>query len=268
MSANYRGNSADCHSILELIPDYAFGLTDAAETRLVESNLARCPEAASQLADFQRLQIEMRAAVPQVEPSAALGERLMAAIQSTPAVQPQVRTASQPIPARRWNARVILAAAATLLLIASNVFWIAQAQQSRAQQQQIAAQLSEQEQILALIGSGRAQRVQLNAVSSTNPQAAAPVATLMCDPNGRLALLTVENFPVLPADKVYQLWMRQGGQPMNVGLFRVDESGRTTVVVTAPQAINSFESAGITLEPAGGSPKPTGQPIVRGTLEY
>jgi anti-sigma-K factor RskA len=163
---------------------------------------------------------------------------------------------------------MILAVAAMLLLVFSNVFWIIQNQQTGAHQQALAAQLSEQEQILALIGSGRAQQVQLSAVSDTNGQAALPAAKLTCDPHGTLALLTVENFPALPADKVYQLWMRQNGQPVSIGLFRVDPAGRGTAVVSAPQAIDNFESAGITLEPAGGSPKPTGQPIVRGTLEY
>jgi len=267
MRGNDQGNPVNCDSILELIPDYAFGLTDLAESRWVESNLARCPEAASQLANYQRIQDAMRVDVPQIEPPVALEEQLMAAIRIAPAPTPTVHKAERRA-ARRWNTRTILAAAAMLLLVFSNVVWIVQNQQTRAQQQALTAQLSEQEQILALIGSGRAQQVQLSAVTAIDGQAALPVAKLTCDPHGTVALLTVENFPALPADRVYQLWMRQSGQPISIGLFRVDPAGRGTAVVSAPQAIDNFESAGITMEPVGGSPKPTGEPIVRGTLEY
>ncbi|MCC7445996.1 MAG: hypothetical protein IT324_01205, partial [Anaerolineae bacterium] len=152
MRGNDHDNPANCDSIAELIPDYAFGLTDSAETHWIESNLARCPDAARQLADYQRMQDALRVdGVPQVEPSAALEARLMAAIEAVPV--PTSRKAAQRA-ARRWHTRTILAVAATLLLVFSNVFWIIQNQQSRADQQALAGKLSEQEQILALIGSG------------------------------------------------------------------------------------------------------------------
>src|SRR5260221_7450611 len=106
----------DCDAIQELIPDYAFGLTDPEETRRVESSLAACPEAANQLADFQRLQAEMRAGVPQIELPAQLGERLMAAI-AAPTVVAQPRRH----PLRRgW----MIAAAAVIALIITNVYWL------------------------------------------------------------------------------------------------------------------------------------------------
>jgi len=43
-SNQYAEATSDCQTIEALIPDYAFGLTTLAETRLVESNLVRCPE--------------------------------------------------------------------------------------------------------------------------------------------------------------------------------------------------------------------------------
>jgi hypothetical protein len=63
--------TSDCEAIRELISDYAFGLTDPGDTRLVESNLARCSDAANQLSDFRHLQADMRAGVPRIEPPAA-----------------------------------------------------------------------------------------------------------------------------------------------------------------------------------------------------
>ena len=48
-------SSQNCETIQELIPEYAFGLTSLEETKLVESNLAACPESAEALADYQRI---------------------------------------------------------------------------------------------------------------------------------------------------------------------------------------------------------------------
>src|SRR5262245_29058579 len=94
MSTHLRTNSVhDCEAILELIPDYAFGLTSAEETRWVEANLNSCPEAVAQLADFRQLQDEMRADVPQMTPPADLEARLMAAVAATPVPQPVLKKA-------------------------------------------------------------------------------------------------------------------------------------------------------------------------------
>jgi len=73
--------TTDCDAIVELIPDYAFGLTDPAETARVEAALSACPEATAQLIDFQNIQNAMRAGVAQVEPPPRLESRLMAATQ-------------------------------------------------------------------------------------------------------------------------------------------------------------------------------------------
>jgi muconolactone delta-isomerase len=165
--------------------------------------------------------------------------------------------------------RFALIAAAVLVVVASNAFWIWQLAQSQKAQQQSVAQLSTQTELLTLIASGQAQKVELKAVA-VEPSASgpAPLATLLCDPAGQVALLTVEHFPLAPPDKVYQLWMRLNGQPVNIGLFTVDANGAYTAVLMTPDKIANFEAAGITLEPLGGSPKPTGQAIVRGTLDY
>ena len=40
-----------CDAIRELIPEYAFGLTDPEQTRFVEANLQLCTDAAADLVD-------------------------------------------------------------------------------------------------------------------------------------------------------------------------------------------------------------------------
>lgn len=255
-----------CEALEALVPAYSLGAADADERAFFEANLSRCPQVAAELADYAALKTALHYSAPLVQPPAALGDRLMESIQrqTSPTITFPAKP-RQPIRLRR-DVQTLLSVAAIIVLIASNAFWIFQWERNRIQQQQITAALSDQSQILALIASGRASRVQLSAVSST--QSTAPAATLICDPSGTVALLYVRNFPASPPDKVYQLWMRHNGQPVNIGLFKVDAAGTSTVVLTAPQAINTFEATGITLEPAGGSPIPTGQAIVRGALDY
>src|SRR4051812_30101242 len=110
MSSQQRNGTAGiCDTVGELIADYAFGLTDPEETRMVEANLTYCPDAVEQLADFRRIQGEMRAGVPQVEPSPQMGTRLMAAITAPAAPAPLSRLSRRPF-SRSFN-RVWLAAA-------------------------------------------------------------------------------------------------------------------------------------------------------------
>jgi anti-sigma factor RsiW len=68
MSNNHQNHLDDCDPILELIPEYAFGLTDTEESRRLEAAIPGCPEAAAALSDYRQLQAELRASVPAVEP--------------------------------------------------------------------------------------------------------------------------------------------------------------------------------------------------------
>src|SRR5450432_2338860 len=120
-----------CDAIRELIPDYAFGLATAEDIRLVESNLADCPEAANDLADFRRLQEDMRASVVQIEPPAALGARLMAAI-ATPALP--IKPRRQPI---RWA--WLAAALIAIAFLTSNIYWLIRVNDLTRQQSQLAS---------------------------------------------------------------------------------------------------------------------------------
>ncbi|MEO8397423.1 MAG: hypothetical protein ABI700_30785, partial [Chloroflexota bacterium] len=80
----------ECEDILNLIPEYAFGLTDPEQAQWIEANIARCPEAVAQLEDYRRLQDEMRMSVPEIEPPQQAGARLMMALarESAPVAAP------------------------------------------------------------------------------------------------------------------------------------------------------------------------------------
>jgi len=70
--------------------------------------------------------------------------------------------------------------------------------------------------------------------------------------------LLVANLPPAPAGKAYELWTLGGPAPRPAAVFQVDASGRAVQRVEPAAGASGFA---VTLEPAAGSPAPTG-PVV------
>jgi anti-sigma-K factor RskA len=245
MTEPHRHDAAsDCDAITELVADYAFGLTSADESRLVESRLSSCPDAASQLADFRRLQDEMRLGVPQIEPPAALGDRIMAAAAATAAPQPRVT----PITANRgWLA----AAAAVALLLLTNIYWLIRINEPLPEQ--LATFVVNTEDI---------RWAKLPAEDENSPA----TAFIMWNSGGTAGMMYAENFPALEAGQIYQLWLTKDGVRTPVGSFAVDEEGEAALLFHAEQPVGSFAWAWITVEPETGSEQPSDKVITGGEL--
>jgi anti-sigma-K factor RskA len=77
------------------------------------------------------------------------------------------------------------------------------------------------------------------------------------------AVVTLSGYGSLPSGRVHQLWlMRPNAQPRSLGLFK---GGDTPLVAT--DLDTSATSLAVTVEPDGGSPQPTSQPIVQLALK-
>lgn len=76
------------------------------------------------------------------------------------------------------------------------------------------------------------------------------------------AIVTLSGYGELPTGQVHQLWlMRPDAQPRSLGLF----DGDTPLVATGLDKVAT--SLAVTVEPDGGSPQPTTQPVVQLTLK-
>ncbi|MDN5812480.1 MULTISPECIES: anti-sigma factor [unclassified Arthrobacter] len=75
-----------------------------------------------------------------------------------------------------------------------------------------------------------------------------------------LAALTADGLPTLPQDKGYELWLigDDGAAPMGM----LDFAGGSSDTALMEGKLSSATHVGITVEPAGGSPQPTTDPIV------
>ncbi len=92
-------------------------------------------------------------------------------------------------------------------------------------------------------------------------------ARLIWSPGQGAVLLTASAMPRPHAGRTYQLWgIAKGGQPQSLGTFTPEENGRVQVVLHVPPEAE-MQVAAVTEEPDGGSPRPTGQPLMTGQIE-
>jgi anti-sigma-K factor RskA len=76
----------------------------------------------------------------------------------------------------------------------------------------------------------------------------------------------VDSLPVLDVTHQYQLWLIKDGKRTSGGVFSVSQAGYGALAISSPQPLKEFAAFGITIEPAGGSPGPTGDKVMGGSL--
>jgi anti-sigma-K factor RskA len=81
-------------------------------------------------------------------------------------------------------------------------------------------------------------------------------ATVYWNPNTKQVMLNVDNLPMPPTDKQYQLWALKDGKPIDAGVFDM-KPGAAGDMHMMPVAIPDADAFAITLEKKGGSPTPT-----------
>jgi len=105
---------------------------------------------------------------------------------------------------------------------------------------------------------------QINAASdvqhATAPVAGGGTATLVWSGELGKSALVANDLPALPGDKTYELWYIRDGQATPAGTMNPSGSGSTWRVLTGDMAAG--DTVGVTVEPSGGSDRPTTDPIV------
>ena len=69
-------------------------------------------------------------------------------------------------------------------------------------------------------------------------------------------MLNVDNLPMPPSDKQYQLWALKDGKPIDAGVFDM-KPGTDGDMHMMPVTIAEADAFAVTLEKKGGSPTPT-----------
>jgi anti-sigma-K factor RskA len=236
--------------VLDLIPAYALNCLDEEEAQVVAGHLASCAKCQEELSSYQELASQIAYAAPQTDPPVRLKATLMAQIQADRQDSPTV------LPRKSWwqSFQVSMLrlspgwVVASLVLIGflmiSNLFLWDQVRELRASQDQ-------QMDVVALTGT------------EFSPDSS---GMIVISRDGKYGTLVVEQLPVLDESQQYQLWLIKDGQRTSGGAFSVNKNGYGSLEVWSRQPLGSFGSFGITIEPFGGSPGPTGDKVLGGDL--
>jgi anti-sigma-K factor RskA len=254
-----------CDQCEELLPDYLLHALETEAISAVMEHLSTCDRCRAQLVAYEVVLGELAQAVPQQEPPAELGSRLLAA-----AVEGSMLPAAAPAPLRpprrpRW---VFLLTAANVVLCLGVGWWAWHVQREAAlvyQRWQDAQRLLALEhQAFTLITAPEVRPVVLRSDKAESPAR----GVLLLKPEEPNAVLIVQDLPPLQQDRAYQLWLGWGDrQRDNGGVFRVDAQGFGLMPVTIPRPFTAYKRVGITEEPASGSPGPTSPRVIGITLQ-
>jgi anti-sigma-K factor RskA len=89
-------------------------------------------------------------------------------------------------------------------------------------------------------------------------------ARFMYSPSQDQGVLVADDIAKPGANKTYELWLIHNGTPVPAGLFDPDELG--TAVASVDGVVRGAELVAVTIEPKGGSPKPTGSILASAKL--
>ncbi len=248
-------SNAEHKDILELIPAYALNSLDADEAVLMSQHLSGCEACQAELVAYEAVVDQMPLAAPDAQPSPVLKGRLIAQIKSEPASD----TAAAPEPSgpeRSWGQQLgdalqnlftgprwrPVGLVIVIALVISNVLlW---------------QQLNEPD-------PNAWQRVRLTGTEIA-PEAR---GIIYISADGRNGTFIVDQLPLLDPDQQYQLWLIQDGQRTSGSVFSVDDDGYRGLQIDSPLPLQDYDSFGITIEPAGGSPQPTGERVLGYNLD-
>lgn len=254
--------------IEELLPFYALNALSEEEHELVEKYLAEHPEDRRQVDEMREAASSLPMGVTPVEPSGQIKAQLMARVtadsqsRKAPTVAKQLSRRESRFEDFFRIFSLGAALAAILWAIVLNL-QVARLQSEVATlNQQVANQSESLQQLVQNLPSSS--NVVTVSLKGTNAQPQAQ-GQLIADPANQSAVLVVTGLPPLEPGKTYQVWLIAGA-PVSAGLLTVDEQGQGVLIVTSTESIGSFQSLGISVEPEGGSPQPTGDIVILSDL--
>ncbi|HWQ84636.1 MAG TPA: anti-sigma factor [Anaerolineales bacterium] len=245
--------------IRELIPAYALDSLDPEEAELVARHLAECPECQLEFASYSELVGSLALAVPMHPAPPELKARILSAAHASaqsmplPANYPQTSRIAKPARAKSGWANIFQQALPAWGLLSILLIGILAISNLRLNQR------------IASLEAARPEfaTVQLSGADNS-PNA---VGMLVISPDGQNGSLVVDQMPVLEDNQDYQLWLIKDGQRTSGGVFHSYSNGYGVLWIHADQPLISYEEVGVTIEPAGGSPAPTGAKIIGGLIQ-
>ena len=233
--------------VYDLLPGYALGCLDASEALQVTEHLESCEHCRVELERYAWVAAELPMALDMSNPPSDLKARILTRARQSS--QPDLQHGSAW--RRLWDALRrsapawgLASLALVLILAVSNLLlW----------------------QRLGLVENAGRESLRKVALAATD---FTPGATgeLVISRDGEYGVLVVDGLPGLDDSRQYQLWLIKDGARISGGVFSVNSEGYGVLYINSLSPLASYQAVGVTIEPAGGSPGPTGEKVLGGNL--
>ena len=245
------------HEIQQLLGAYVLGALEPDERRALEAHLQGCTECQNELAEYQQVSEGLLHVARPNPPDAGLRARLAKRIgRPDGVVTSQLRRPSlgRALPFAIGGLGVLL------LAVNAGLFFETRKLARRGEELLAQQQASQTALALASYPDSRTTLVHQETIRGT----------FVYEPNSPVAVLNAWGLPPLPRDQTYQLWLvNSDGTRSSGALFTPDESQAfVSILVRSSIPLGEVLGFGVTIEPGGGSPEPTGRRVLGADLEH
>ena len=234
------------------------GIDDDAERSRFEHHLRRCQQCADEVREMSATATRLGFAATQPPPP-QMRERVLAAAGRTrqlppvvdharPTGEPRQRRAGsrgrqgRPVPRLAWG---VVAASLVVIVVLTTVLLRTQSELNQSRAHQVA--------ITRVLGAPDARAV-------TERTSLGGTATVVYSHSRHSLILTSAHLPPPPNGKVYELWLLGPPRVRAAGLLPATAQGHTSPVLV--KGFVPGDQLGMTVEPAGGTSRPTTTPIL------
>ncbi len=242
-------NGRENPELQELLASYVLGDLTSEEAAEVKKLLDNHPELIAEVNDLQETLALLPFALPETKLPKTLSSQILQA--ATISTTTQI-TSNQSRKKQLWQ--TIAATIAASIILGLGLYNYRLQQQVSTIRQEVSAY----QDTIALLQQPNINLLSLEGIK-VNSQASGSFAIA---PTGK-AVLSLQNLPKLPKNRVYRLWAVAKGKKIDCGDFKVNEKGKVLVQMPVDSSMIRVSSALVTVEPLQPVEQPTGEIVMR-----